>query len=54
MPSGVQQAMNSHLQSNGATQAAKVDNLMPSAIFHSFQTDMTPLACCSRLWTAED
>jgi hypothetical protein len=36
MPSGVQQAMNSHLQSNGATQAAKVDNLMPSAIFHSF------------------
>jgi hypothetical protein len=41
MPSGVQQAMNSHLQSNGATQAAKVDNLMPSAIFHSFQTDMT-------------
>jgi hypothetical protein len=37
----VQQAMNSHLQSNGATQAAKVDNLMPSAIFHSFQTKMT-------------
>jgi hypothetical protein len=41
MPSGVQQAMNSHLQSNGATQAAKVDNLMPSAIFHSFQTGRT-------------
>jgi hypothetical protein len=32
--------MNSHLQSNGATQTAKVDTLIPSAIFHSFQTEL--------------
>ena len=46
MPSGVQQAMNSHLQSNGATQAAKVDNLMPSAIFHSFLSPIMPFNPC--------
>jgi hypothetical protein len=30
--------MGSRLQSNGATQAAKVDTLIPSAFCHSFQS----------------
>jgi hypothetical protein len=41
VPSEVKLAMGSRLQSNGTTQAAKVDTLIPSAIFHSFLTELT-------------
>jgi hypothetical protein len=40
--SEVEQAMSSHLRSNGTTQAAKVDSLIPSAIFHSFLSTTPP------------
>jgi hypothetical protein len=42
VPSEVELAMGSRLQSNRATNAAKVDTLIPSAIFHSFQTGRSP------------
>jgi hypothetical protein len=32
--------MGSRLQSNETAPTAKVDTLMPSAIFHSFQTEL--------------
>jgi hypothetical protein len=39
--SGEKLAMGSRLQSNGITPAEKVGTLIPSGIFHSFQTKMT-------------